>query len=93
MIVINGMPITNELVDFLKQATYENFEETYFDGDVDAMLALNDYLIQNLTSVSLDDTVNIKAISVHLVNVKATKDRMKELSALLKKCREEGVKS
>lgn len=75
------------------ESTIYNSEETYFDGDADAMLALNDYLIDNLSQVALDDTVNIKAISLHLINVKSVKDRMKELSALLKKSKEEGVKS
>ena len=96
MIVINGMPITDNLVDFLKH-NYEPVEidspDLFIDTDVNSMLQLNDYLIDILTMTSLGETEEVRALSNHLINVKAARDRMKQLSALLKECREEGEKS
>lgn len=96
MIVINGMPITDNLVDFLKrsyESTNPEFTETYFDNDVDSMMELNDYLIDILTMVELDKTDEVRVLSNHLINIKSAKDRMKQLSTLLKECREEGAQS
>ena len=93
MIVINGMPLNDNLVNFLK-GCYESQEgarpETVFDNDIEAMLELNDYLIEHLTFLPTNDIEEIQKLSLHLINVKVAKDRMKQLSALLKECREEG---
>jgi len=96
MIVINGMLITDKLVDFLKGSyDFDDTEilDTRYDSYVNSLLELNDYLIEALTYVPLDNIAEIKSISNHLIEIKAMRDRMKQLSALLKECREEGAQS
>lgn len=90
MTVINGMEVREEIVDFLKLQYRYAANETSFDSYAEQMSAMNDYLIDILTNVCLDDTDKMKAITNHLVNIKSIKDMMKELSRLLKSCKIEG---
>lgn len=96
MIVINEMLITDNLVNFLKESyEFQDVEllDTKFDGDVNTMLELNDYLLDVLTMTFLGNTEEVRTLSNHLINVKAARDRMKQLSTLLKECREKGAQS
>lgn len=88
MTVVNGLPITDNLVGFLN-LSFEQADsgDTSFDSDVNAMMELNDFLIDYLMTLDTSDVDEMILISNHLVCIKAAKDRMKSLSSLLKECK------
>ena len=95
MISMNGLAITEELVEFLKVSfcgILDDDDSTFYDEDVNAMMELNDYFLDVLTLTFLGNTEKVKQLSTFLINIKAARDRAKQLSALLKECREKGVK-
>jgi len=87
MTIINGMEVTDQLVDFLKQmAPYSEGQESHVDSAIESLFELNDYLVGALTEVVTDDIVKMREISNYLINVKSLKDDLKELNGLLKEC-------
>jgi len=87
MITMNGMQVTEDLVNFLKQLAPESQGvESSLDSEIDSLLDINDYLLEMLTNVSVDDVDGMKTLSNHLINIKSVKDHLKKLNLLLKKC-------
>ena len=90
MIVINGMEITDELVDFLKILVpkYEGVESE-LDRRIEQLSEINDNFLDTLVEVPTDDILKMREISNYMMNVKCMKDLFKSLNQLVKKCKVE----